>query len=609
MKRLFLIIILLSLFAVILNASKLPVVEKNVTGNLSNSVTPVLSNPAKAERIHTNTNNRVVLYDQTGNPATEGGITSQDFTSYNTYDSYGADDFSVPHGETWNVNRVYVEGSYSTGGGPCTLANVIIYADNGFCLPSTELYSYIGVTTIEYLGALTIDLPTDAVLGEGVYWICVQASMAFGEYGQWFWAKEESPTLGCEAQWQNPGGGFGGCTTWCGLSTQWPGNEDLNLTFALYDEDAPTEPILNVTPSGYDFGEFAIGASSLYEPFVISNIGIGTLTINSVSIADRDTENFDFYDPNEGTYPIGLGALEEITVYVSFIPQSEGLKTIDMVITDDRATAYVPIQGTGYTFANDWCPEGNTIFAQSPYDGVDYWQGATSDLAPGYIRADEFWGLESDICDIHFWGITAYYDTQWNACDTEDPMDFEIIFYNDNAGEPGTVQCTYNLTLSRTDTGYDYGVYNLYRWDATLDPCCSLSDGWVSIQGTSVGDPDCWFMWATSPVWDTYSLMFDVDTWYYDEYDLAYCLTESEVTQPDTPQDITIIAVANATLGTDVTISWTAVAGATSYTVYRSDDPYATFPDDWTAATGITLTSWSYTSLSPAKYYRVTANN
>jgi len=80
------------------------------------------------------------------------------------------------------------------------------------------------------------------------------------------------------------------------------------------------------------------------------------------------------------------------------------------------------------------------------------------------------------------------------------------------------------------------------------------------------------------------------------------------VVEPDTPLNITISAVQNG-VDADVTIGWDAVAGATSYTVYRTDDPNATFPDDWTAETGISGTSWSYTSHSPIRFYVVTANN
>lgn len=59
-------------------------------------------------------------------------------------------------------------------------------------------------------------------------------------------------------------------------------------------------------------------------------------------------------------------------------------------------------------------------------------------------------------------------------------------------------------------------------------------------------------------------------------------------------------------------LSWTASAGAVSYKVYSSADPYAEFPAEWTLeASGITATSWTDTnaSASAKKFYRVAAVN
>ncbi len=76
----------------------------------------------------------------------------------------------------------------------------------------------------------------------------------------------------------------------------------------------------------------------------------------------------------------------------------------------------------------------------------------------------------------------------------------------------------------------------------------------------------------------------------------------------DTPVNVIITSVPNGP-DVDVTISWDAVTGAASYTVYRTDDPNATFPDDWTAETGIVGTSWNYTTDKSKRFYVVTATN
>jgi hypothetical protein len=74
------------------------------------------------------------------------------------------------------------------------------------------------------------------------------------------------------------------------------------------------------------------------------------------------------------------------------------------------------------------------------------------------------------------------------------------------------------------------------------------------------------------------------------------------------PQNVTIIATSNSAV-VEVQLAWEAVSGATSYTVYRTNDAYADFPASWTAVTGISETSWHYTTDRTKRFYRVTANN
>jgi hypothetical protein len=47
----------------------------------------------------------------------------------------------------------------------------------------------------------------------------------------------------------------------------------------------------------------------------------------------------------------------------------------------------------------------------------------------------------------------------------------------------------------------------LLRYESTLDICCNLVNGWVSIEGT--GDPLCWFMWAGSTTGDNSDCVID----------------------------------------------------------------------------------------------------
>ena len=66
------------------------------------------------------------------------------------------------------------------------------------------------------------------------------------------------------------------------------------------------------------------------------------------------------------------------------------------------------------------------------------------------------------------------------------------------------------------------------------------------------------------------------------------------------PEDVTITVENDSTK-----ISWSAVAGATSYKVYSSNDPYDSFTEDTSG--NFTGTNWSAPLAAEKKFYYVTA--
>ncbi len=87
------------------------------------------------------------------------------------------------------------------------------------------------------------------------------------------------------------------------------------------------------------------------------------------------------------------------------------------------------------------------------------------------------------------------------------------------------------------------------------------------------------------------------------------CLHGDAVGGLDAPANLTIATTPNGA-DTDVHLEWDSVTGATTYTVYKSSDPYAVFPGGWaTQQSGITDTYYDYTSHNPPTFYKVTANN
>ncbi|UCG33365.1 MAG: hypothetical protein JSU68_01795, partial [Phycisphaerales bacterium] len=105
----------------------------------------------------------------------------------------------------------------------------------------------------------------------------------------------------------------------------------------------------------------------------------------------------------------------------------------------------------------------------------------------------------------------------------KDPDDYEITFYHDDAGAPGSVACgPYTLTPVKEEPIPGKGLY----YHADLAPCCDLAEGWVSIVGIDQGQ-NCYFFWIESRVGDEAAWLEDLDdgTWYFEDEDLSLCLS------------------------------------------------------------------------------------
>ncbi|MHC4698788.1 MAG: hypothetical protein ACYTFA_18830, partial [Planctomycetota bacterium] len=141
------------------------------------------------------------------------------------------------------------------------------------------------------------------------------------------------------------------------------------------------------------------------------------------------------------------------------------------------------------TTASPWCPPGS-MYSAPP--GGSWLAG--SEASQGVLRYESFSAVPEPICDLHWWGVNIVYPDE---C-IENPMPFEIKFYQDADGMPGAEVCSYTVDATGTPVG-NIG-FVLYQYDILLDPCCDLTEGWVSIQGG--GDPNCHFYWRSSEVGD-----------------------------------------------------------------------------------------------------------
>ncbi len=186
----------------------------------------------------------------------------------------------------------------------------------------------------------------------------------------------------------------------------------------------------------------------------------------------------------------------------------------------------------------DSCPSGS-LQGQPPSGPDGPWNAETSDAATTFVAYESFAALRASISDVTWWGFDARFDDVagiWVECD-DDPMTFEIAFYVDAGGVPGTEVCSYTKTPVREDTGEDYlegggSLLDLWKYNVNLDPVCDIADGWVLIKAT-VGDPDCSFHWLSSPVGNGVSLQLDDGTPLLYEYDRSLCLSGLFVPEGD----------------------------------------------------------------------------
>ncbi len=166
--------------------------------------------------------------------------------------------------------------------------------------------------------------------------------------------------------------------------------------------------------------------------------------------------------------------------------------------------------------------KGNIIFSQRPFtpfeDGALY----ISDLNLGYLCMEDFWGLNEPIFNIHWYGFPLTDDFYQG-----DPtgMKFEIKFYEDNGGLPGTNVATFsNLEVTTFNTSISYDYLYQYYWETYLPSSVTLANGWVSIQSTYCPD-ESRFYWMSSPEGNFNALLNGVNV----NNNLAFELTGKSV--------------------------------------------------------------------------------
>jgi hypothetical protein len=164
-----------------------------------------------------------------------------------------------------------------------------------------------------------------------------------------------------------------------------------------------------------------------------------------------------------------------------------------------------------------------SLFGQVVMQPSESWTAATSDAgSPGpYLVYDNFnsGGL---IGAVKFWGLDLRYNSGWFDC-VEDPMTFEINFYENNNGQPGTMMESFMATSPAVPANLSYAGFPLNEYYCIIDQPFIMDNGWFSIQGVS--DPtNCWFLWMSGNGIDGAAFQWDGQNLNPTAYDLSICL-------------------------------------------------------------------------------------
>ena len=184
----------------------------------------------------------VTLVDQNDD---DSGVAvwSEDFShGFDSYDSSGADDFTVPAGHKWKIREMEVSGAYGEQSEPAQSEDVVFYRDKQG-LPGTPIARCLQLAGKDNMGSFAIKLPRScsvALKGGKRYWVSVVVHENNTCCTNWGWETRNGQN-GKPAAWENPNGGFGiGCETW-GIMTSCIGieGEGPDFMFALKGRDVP----------------------------------------------------------------------------------------------------------------------------------------------------------------------------------------------------------------------------------------------------------------------------------------------------------------------------------------------------------------------------------
>ncbi|MDZ4120791.1 MAG: choice-of-anchor D domain-containing protein, partial [Candidatus Cloacimonadaceae bacterium] len=161
--------------------------------------------------------------------------------------------------------------------------------------------------------------------------------------------------------------------------------------------EIPEVPIFSVTPTAWDYGFRVINTVSSKD-FVITNIGVGSLDISSISVTGA------YYSIITNPAPVSLTYGQSAQFTVQYLPTAVGTHAGTVTISDNRAITEIPLTAicydptiTTFPYTQDfetWPPLGWDLTGGS-HSFVQY----TATNGNNWAEAS-FWGQTSGSTDI-----------------------------------------------------------------------------------------------------------------------------------------------------------------------------------------------------------------
>lgn len=166
-----------------------------------------------------------------------------------------------------------------------------------------------------------------------------------------------------------------------GISTVSNADNDLMIDNVTVRQ-SPSTPIFSITPTEWNHGSVLLGQNNSKQ-FVVSNDGVGTLSISNVSISGSPF----FTLSAVPTMPQNLTFGQNFTFSVNYAPTAAGNHSATITITDNRAIRTVQVTGVGVDATIYTLPYLQNFDAVTvPALPVDWSMIYQASVTTGYVR-------------------------------------------------------------------------------------------------------------------------------------------------------------------------------------------------------------------------------